>query len=243
MFSEEIQLIWNQILSETQILMDQELELVGFYHSYILNHKNFDSALSYILSNKLGNEIVSVLSIRDIINKIYCFNQNIVFAAVKDIQAAYNKHVDTECYSIPFLYFKGFHALQAHRISHYLWNNDRHELAIYFQNRISVMFSVDIHPATQMGNGIVLDHATGIVIGTADIAQDNVVTVHQPVLLDNIRSVYTKRYPIINDDVVIGVGAKILGPIEIGPRVNISANSVVLTSITSNNIVIKVSDK
>ncbi|XBC41829.1 MAG: serine O-acetyltransferase [Buchnera aphidicola (Kaburagia rhusicola rhusicola)] len=243
MFSEEIKLIWNQILSETQTLMDQELELAGFYYAYILNHRNFDSALSYMLSNKLGNEIVSALSIRDIINKIYHFNQSIVFSAVKDIQAAYNKDVDIECYSIPFLYFKGFHALQAYRISNYLWKNHRYELAIYFQNQISVIFSVDIHPATQIGNGIVLDHATGIVVGAVDIAKDNVVTVHQPILLDNIRSVYTKRCPIINDGVVIGVGAKILGPIEIGPRVNVSANSIVLTSIPSNNVVVKVSDK
>lgn len=243
MFSEEIQLIWNQILSETQTLMDQESELVGFYRSYILNHRNFDSALSYMLSNKLGNKIVSALSVRDIINKIYHFNRNIVFSAVKDIQAAYNKDVDIECYSIPFLYFKGFHALQAYRISNYLWNNDRHELAIYFQNLISVIFSVDIHPATQIGNGIVLDHATGVVIGVVDIAKDNIVTVHHPILLDNIRSAYTKRCPMINDDVVIGAGVKILGPIEIGPRVNIRTNSVVLTSILSNNIVVKAFNK
>ncbi|XBC37716.1 MAG: serine O-acetyltransferase [Buchnera aphidicola (Meitanaphis microgallis)] len=242
---EKIELIWNQILSEAQTLVNQEPALIGLYYSHIINHKNFCSALSYILSNKLGNEIVSIASIREIIDDIYNSQHDIVVSAIQDIQKIYEKDLTVEYYSIAFLYIKGFHALQAYRISNYLWNNQRKELAIYLYNRISTIFSVDIHPSAKIGSGIVLDHATGIVIGATTVIQDNVYIFQSVTLGSSTREVsgVYQRCPIIQEGVVIGVGAVILGNVEIGSKVRIGAGSIVLTSIPSNSTVVGVPAK
>ncbi|XBC38770.1 MAG: serine O-acetyltransferase [Buchnera aphidicola (Melaphis rhois)] len=230
----EIELIWNQILSEVQTLIHKEPVLIGLYYSCILNQKDFSSALSYILSIKLGDKIVSTISIRDIIDKIYSSNNLVILSAIKDIQAIYRRDPVIKCYSIPLLYLKEFHALQSYRISHYLWNTGRRELAIYFQNRISVVFSVDIHPASVIGNGIILDHATGIVIGGITTIKNDTSSLST---LDDTGYVKKVNYPIINEEVIIGAGAKILGNIEVGSNVKINAGSIVLASVPPNSIV------
>ncbi|XBC38234.1 MAG: serine acetyltransferase [Buchnera aphidicola (Floraphis meitanensis)] len=236
MFSEEVKLIWNQILSEAQILINQEPVLVSFYYSYILNHRDFTSALSYILSSKLGNNVVSSIFIRDIINNVYISNNAIVLSAIKDVQSIYHNYPEIKCYSIPFLYFKGFHALQAYRVCHHLWNNQRQELAIYFQSCISAIFSVDIHPAVQIENKVILDNATGISISNATIIKSNMSN-FRSTKLNNIKKDNFINYPIIRKEVFIGSGVKILGDIEIGSRSIISSGSIVLISVPPNSIV------
>ncbi|XBC39283.1 MAG: serine O-acetyltransferase [Buchnera aphidicola (Nurudea shiraii)] len=227
---EEVELIWNQILSEVQILCEREILLLGFYHSYILNHKNFGTALSYMLSNKLGNKVISAIFLRDIIQRIYDANFDIIFSAIKDIQAIHETDLSDTCYAISFLYSKEFHALQAYRISNFFWNSGRKELAIYFQNCISFVFSIDIHPKSLIENGIVLSHTSGIVIGRKAEMENRF---SNPKLTNFKRTKIIKDIlcPKIYSGVTIGSGVIILGNVEIGPNVSISPGTVVLTSI------------
>ncbi|XBC40804.1 MAG: serine O-acetyltransferase [Buchnera aphidicola (Nurudea yanoniella)] len=232
---EEVELIWNQILSEVQILSERDTLLSGFYHSHVLNHKNFSEALSYVLSSKVGNTIISSMSLRDIIHRIYSSNFEIVFFAIKDMQKMYNSDVSIECYVILFLYSKEFHALQLYRISNFLWKKNRIELAIYFQNCISYEFSIDIHPASEIGYGINLDHACGIVIGRTTFIKNDCSK------KKSFTFTYTKQTknifcPKINKGVTIGTGAIILGNIEIGSNVSISPGSIILKSVYIDDI-------
>ena len=232
MLSEEINLIWKKIRSEVQILSDNEPILSQFYYLMILQHQSFERALSFILSDTIANRIVSNASLQDMFETVYLSNISLVKSAIKDMYAVYNRDPVIDNYSTILLYLKGFHALQIYRIGHQLWQTGRKSLALFLQNKISVVFSVDIHPAASIGHGIMLDHATGIVIGETVLVENN-VSILQSVTLGSTGKIIGKRHPTIRAGVVIGAGAKVLGNIEIGLNSKIGAGAVVLSSIPS----------
>ena len=149
---------------------------------------------------------------------------------LRDISAWYERDAACDEYMIPLLHFKGFHALQAYRISHWLWRQGRQSLALFFQNRISEGFGVDIHPAAVIGSGIMIDHATGVVIGETSVVHDDVSMLHS-ITLGGSGCEIGKRHPTIGRGVLMGAGSKILGPVEIGASVKVAAGSVVLESV------------
>ncbi|MBK4764873.1 MAG: serine O-acetyltransferase [Pantoea sp. Brub] len=232
LFNDKIQLFWNKIRKEAFLLSNREPILSHFYYLTLLKHDSLSSAQSYILANKLASSEMSANSINEIIKGIYKQNLSIIYSAIHDIEAIHYRDPTVNQYSTPLLYFKGFHALQAYRISHWLWHNDRHELAIFLQNQISISFSVDIHPSATIGDGIMLDHATGIVIGETAVVENN-VSILQSVTLGGTGKVTGDRHPKIREGVMIGAGAKILGNIEVGKGAKIGAGAVVLNSIPS----------
>ena len=153
-----------------------------------------------------------------------------------DLQAVRDRDCACCGYATPFLYYKGFHALQAHRVAHWLWQQGRKPLALFFQNRISVEFGVDIHPAARIGRGIMLDHATGVVIGeTATVGDD--VSIMQGVTLGGTGKESGDRHPKVGSGVLISAGATILGNIHIGDGAMIAAGSVVLHEVPPHTAV------
>jgi len=175
--------------------------------------------------------MISKKKIYDIFNKIYSNNICIIQFVVKDIKAVLQRDPVVKNYLTPLLYLKGFHALEAYRLSNYLWNTKKYELSMYLQSRISTVFSVDIHPASRIGCGIMFDHATGIVIGEG-VVMENDVSIFHSVTLGGTGKIHTKnRHPTIRKQVIIGAGAKVLGNIEVGQGVKIGAGSVVLKSV------------
>jgi serine O-acetyltransferase len=137
---------------------------------------------------------------------------------------------------MPFLFFKGYHALQSYRAAHWLWQQGRECLALFLQNRISQVFDVDIHPGARIGRGVMIDHATGVVIGETVVLEDNVSMLHG-VTLGGSGCGKGDRHPKIRAGVLIGVGAKILGNIEIGEGAKIGAGSVVLDAVAAHTTV------
>jgi len=134
------------------------------------------------------------------------------------------------------LYFKGFHAIETHRLAHWLWGRGRRDLAYYLQSRSSSVFQTDIHPAAKIGRGTFLDHATGLVVGETAVVEDNVSILHG-VTLGGTGKQDGDRHPKIRYGVMIGAGAKIMGNIEVGPCARIGAGSVVLRSVPPNTTV------
>ncbi|MXP56644.1 serine O-acetyltransferase [Pantoea sp. Mhis] len=236
MFPKELELIWSNIKVEAKLTIDYEPILSKFYHETLLNHNTFKSALSYILSNKLSNSIMPAIIIRKIIDEAHQKDPKIIISACYDIQAIRQRDPAVHEYLIPLLYLKGFHALQAYRISHWLWNEKRFALATYLQNEISVSFGVDIHPAANIGRGIMLDHATGIVIGETAVVEND-VSILQSVTLGGTGKTIGDRHPKIREGVMIGAGAKILGNINVGQGAKIGAGSVVLRTVPSHTTV------
>jgi serine O-acetyltransferase len=233
MSSEELELVWGCIKSEARALAECEPMLASFFHATLLKHENLGGALSYILANKLSNPIMPAISIREVAEEAYRHDQQMIVSATLDIMAVKQRDPAVDKYSTPLLYLKGFHALQAYRIANWLWRCDRKALAIYFQNQISVSFGVDIHPAARIGCGIMLDHATGIVIGETAVVEND-VSILQSVTLGGTGKEGGDRHPKIREGVMIGAGAKILGNIEIGVGAKIGAGSVVLQSIPAH---------
>lgn len=171
---EELDIVWNNIKAEARALADCEPMLASFYHATLLKHENLGSALSYMLANKLASSIMPAIAIREVVEEAYAADPEMIASAACDIQAVRTRDPAVDKYSTPLLYLKGFHALQAYRIGHWLWNEGRRALAIFLQNQVSVTFQVDIHPAAKIGRGIMLDHATGIVVGETAVIEDDV---------------------------------------------------------------------
>jgi serine O-acetyltransferase len=232
-------ILWQTIREETELEAHIEPILASFLHSTILNHDSIESALSYHLATKLDCPETPAILLREVIESAFKNDHTIGFAIRQDICAVYERDSACHAYSTPFLYFKGFLALQAYRIAHWLWKQNRHSLAFYFQFRISVVFGVDIHPAARLGHGIMIDHATGLVIGETCVVGNN-VSIMQSVTLGGTGKEEGDRHPKVGDGVLISAGATILGNIQIGDGAKIGAGSVVLQSVPAHTTAVGV---
>jgi serine O-acetyltransferase len=228
--------IWNNLIAEAEVIAKNETLLASYVHTCILHHRSLGSALSFILANKLSDEVMSALVLRELFEEAYSNNSSIIESATLDIIAVRQRDPAINNYLTVLLYLKGFHALQVYRLSHYLWKRDRRDLALFIQSRNSQVFSVDIHPASRIGKAVMLDHATGIVIGETAVVEDN-VSILQSVTLGGTGNESGDRHPKIRSGVMIGAGTKILGNIEIGAGAKIGANSVVLRSVCAHTTV------
>lgn len=222
--------IWDMIRAETEHEARVEPMLASFLYSVVLNHKRFEDALGFHLANKLGSPTVTAIALRDLFDEAYAHEPEIGEAARVDISAVRERDPACRGCSIPLLYFKGFHAVQSYRVAHHFWKTGRESLALYLQSRISEAFAVDVHPAARIGRGILIDHATSVVIGETAVVEDNVSMLHE-VTLGGTGKETGDRHPKIRKGVLIGAGAKILGNIEIGEGARIGAGSVVLDPV------------
>ena len=222
--------LWSAMREGAESKALQEPILGSFFHATILNHRTFRAALSFRLASKLDTPMLPTMMIRDVIEEAIDGDPHLLTAAEIDVLATYNRDPACDDVSTPFLFFKGFHALQAHRVAHWLWHNDRRPLAVFFQNQISATLGVDIHPAARIGSGIMLDHATGIVIGETAVVEDDVSILHS-VTLGGSGKESGDRHPKIRRGVLLSAGCKVIGNIEVGEGAKVGAGSVVLRDV------------
>ena len=228
--------IWERIRSETHEAAAAEPILASFLHATILNHDELECSLSFHLANLLDNPSAPAMMLRELILEAFRDDNNIRSAIRDDLNAILDR--DSACHElyIPFLYFKGFQALQIHRIGHWLWTHDRQPLALFLQSQMSRQFGIDIHPAARFGHGIMLDHATGLVVGETAVV-GNRVSILQSVTLGGTGKEDGDRHPKIGDGVLISAGAKILGNIHVGEGAKVGAGSVVLQNVPAHTTV------
>jgi serine O-acetyltransferase len=174
--------------------------------------------------------MLPTMLIRDVIKEAMQDDPNILRAAEVDMLAVFSRDPACEDLTTPFLFYKGFHALQAHRIANWLWLNGRRTLAQFFQSQISVTLGVDFHPAARIGSGIMLDHATGIVVGETAVIEDDVSILHS-VTLGGTGKTSGDRHPKIRRGVLLAAGCKVIGNIEVGEGAKVGAGSVVLDNV------------
>jgi serine O-acetyltransferase len=210
--------------------------LVSFLFASVLRHRKLEDALAAILANKLQTPDVSAILLRDLIHEALAEDVSIRAAIRADLLAARTRDPAARGYAQPFLYYKGFHALQAYRVANWLWKRSRYTLAAHLQNRISEAFGVDVHPAAQIGSGVLIDHGTSVVIGETAVVEDNVSLLHE-VTLGGTGKKSGDRHPKVRRGVLIGAGAKILGNIEIGKGAKVGAGSVVLRDVPAHTTV------
>lgn len=222
--------VWSAIRTEAARQVAAEAMLASFLHATVLNHDCIEDAISFHLSGKLGAGSLSPMQLREVMDEAMKRDTSIANAACADIRAVRERDPAINCCLVPLLYVKGVHALIAHRIGHWLWYQGRRLLALHLQNRVSETFGVDIHPAARIGSGILMDHATSIVVGETAVIEDNVSLLHE-VTLGGTGKITGDRHPKVRRGVLIGAGAKILGNVEIGEGAKIGAGSVVLNDV------------
>ena len=228
--------MWRKLVDEAQQKAQGEPMLASYLHATILNHRGIEDSLSFHLAGKLMSPHLNSMSIREVISEAFGQSSSIREAIRTDLQAIANRDPASRGISEPFLHYKGYHALQSYRVAHWLWEQERRALACYLQNRISEVFGVDIHPAARLGKGILIDHATGVVIGETAVVEDDVSMLHE-VTLGGTGKATGDRHPKVRRGVLIGAGAKILGNVEIGEGAKVGAGSVVLTDVPPHSTV------
>jgi serine O-acetyltransferase len=222
--------VWAALRNEAYAAAKNEAALASLLAAVILNHDTLGDALSYQLARKLGDQELRAMSLRDTIEEAYEADPGIVETAEFDLKAVFERDPACKGYVQPFLFFKGFLALQTHRVAHWLYGEGRETLAFYLQSRSSELFQVDINPATKIGRGVFVDHGTGIVIGETAVIGDD-VSMLQGVTLGGTGAEQGDRHPKIGKGVLLGAGAKVLGNIKIGDYAKIASGSVVLKEV------------
>lgn len=231
--------LWQAIRVEVKARAEFEPIMATFFQATVLNHDTVEGSLSFLLASKLDSTVVSSMAIREIIEEAFTADPTIIRAAEIDIKSIHERDPACNSFSTPFLFYKGFHALQIHRVAHWLWSQERHSLAFFLQNQVSAMFSVDIHPAAYIGCGVMFDHATGLVIGETALVEDDVSILHG-VTLGGTGKVSGDRHPKIRQGVLIGANATIIGNIEVGEGARVGAGSVVMKDVPPHTTVVGV---
>jgi serine O-acetyltransferase len=228
--------VWAQIRREAEEVARREPELATFIYSTILHHDTLEAAVAHRVAERLDSPEVSAELIRQAYTEALGDDPSIGAAFRADIVATVDRDPATNRLLEPVLYFKGFHAIQTHRLAHWLWGKGRKDFAYYLQSRSSAVFQCDINPNARIGRGIFVDHATGLVVGETAVIEDDVSMLHG-VTLGGTGKEAGDRHPKICRGVLIGAGAKILGNIEIGHCARIAAGSVVLKPVPHNTTV------
>lgn len=225
--------VWSLLRAEAMRAAEAEPVLTHLIDRLVLSRPGFGSALAGLLGHKLGCRDFSSEHLEDLALTAYANDPALVGIAIDDLAAIMSRDPAADSPLTAFLHFKGFHALQWHRVSHWLWRHGRHLVSHYLQSRMSEVFGVDIHPAVPVGRGVFIDHATGLVVGeTAVIGND--VSILQEVTLGGTGKEHGDRHPKVRDGVLLAAGAKVLGNIEIGYRAKVGAGSVVLRDVPAH---------
>jgi serine O-acetyltransferase len=228
--------VWERLHEEAEAMVRAEPALSSFVYETVLNHDRLEEAVVHRLADRLGHVVVSASLIRQTYLEALVESRELAETFRVDIVAVYDRDPACTRFLEPLLYFKGFHALQTHRLANWLWKRGRKDFALYLQSRCSEVFQVDIHPAVPVGNGVFVDHATGIVVGATAQIGDN-VSILQNVTLGGTGKEEGDRHPKIHNGVLIGAGAKVLGNIDIGHCSKIASGSVVLHDVPANSTV------
>jgi len=228
--------LWERLRHEAQDVLAREPVLTTLLLTAVLDRHSFEEAVIHRLAQRLANNVVSDGLLVDGFARALDADPDIAKGFRADLAAVLDRDPACERLIEPLLYFKGFHAIQTHRLAHWMWNNEQRDFALYLQSRSSDLFQTDINPAARFGRGIFLDHATGLVVGATAVIDDD-VSILQNVTLGGTGKEVGDRHPKIKHGVMIGAGAKILGNIEVGACSRIAAGSVVLHPVPPNSTV------
>jgi serine O-acetyltransferase len=228
--------LWEAILLEAQQSADAEPLLASFLHMTVLRHRSLEDVLAFHLSSKLASPVMDARALMELFREVLQADPYISLCVRADINACYERDPACGSFAVPLLYFKGFHAIQSQRITHWLWRNQRRDLALFLQNRISEVTGADIHPAARLGQGILLDHGTGVVVGETAVIGNNVSILHG-VTLGGSGKARGDRHPKISDGVMLGAGSAVLGNILVGECAKVGAGSVVLDDVPAHSTV------
>ena len=227
---------WMTIRQEAEEIVDEEPALASFVHATVLSHDRLEDAICHRLARRLAHADVDADLLHQLFAEVYAAHPGLSDDLRADLAAVADRDPACKRMIEPLLYFKGFHALQTHRLANWLWSEKRRDFALYLQSQTSRVLNVDIHPAAKIGRGIMIDHGSGVVVGeTASIGDDS--SILHSVTLGGSGKERGDRHPKIGRGVMIGAGAKILGNISVGNCSRVASGSVVLADVPANRTV------
>lgn len=222
--------VWCSLRQEAERAAKAEPGLASMLNAVILSHDSLTDSLSFQLARKLGDSELRAMTLREITLDAYGADPSLIAAAEADLRAVFERDPACKGYMQPFLFFKGFIALQTHRVAHWLWGQGRDTLAFHLQSRVSESFQIDIHPAARFGSGVFIDHGTGVTVGETATVGDDVSMLHG-VTLGGTGAGRGDRHPKIGRGVLLGAGASVLGNITVGDYAKVASGSVVLKPV------------
>lgn len=228
--------LWDELLRCARQVAGEEPSLASLLEEFVLMHPTFEQALALRLGAKLVYHSERGGHLHEVFLEAFSSDPGLGQKVRRDLRAVVERDPACDTVLTPFLWFKGFQAITCHRVAHWLWTHGRQHFARYLQSLVSEVFAVDIHPAARLGQGILLDHATGFVVGETAVIEDDVSILHA-VTLGGTGKDKGDRHPKVRRGVLIGAGAKILGNIEIGEGAKIGAGSVVLEPVAPHTTV------
>lgn len=228
--------VWAELRRSAIGESEREPVLSGHLYDLVIRHRGYPEALAYLIAASLANHVFNVVAMSDLTSDTIRRHPEIVTASLYDLDAVLARDPACDTALIPFLYYKGFKALQGHRVAHALWTEGRAGVARFLQSRIADVFAMDIHPAARIGRGVFIDHGTGVVIGETSVVEDD-VSILQSVTLGGTGKETGDRHPKIRRGVMIGAGAGVFGNIEVGEGSKVAAGSVVLAPVLPHTTV------
>lgn len=236
------QQLWSKLRDQAAGLAQQEPVLASFLHMTVIMHTSMEKSMAFLLSNKLSSATLLGTQLTRLIIEAYEDDPSLLDACVADLQAVLDRDPACETFVQCLVFFKGFQAIQVQRVAHWMWKKGRRALALALQSRMSEVFAVDIHPAATLGRGIMMDHASGIVIGETAVVGDNVSMLHH-VTLGGSGTGCGARHPTIGNGVLLGAGVSVLGPVVLGHCTKVGAGSVVVTDLPPHCVAVGVPAK
>jgi serine O-acetyltransferase len=227
---------WDRIRQEAVEASRTSPLLAKLFRNTIVDRPDLESAISYRVASRLKNDILAAPRIVEGFQRATTADPTIPTAMRADIVAVLARDPACRRGLEPLLYFKGFHAIQTHRLAHWLWTEGERDFALYLQSRSSEVFQTDIHPGARIGVRVFLDHATGLVVGETAVIGDDVSILHS-VTLGGSGKQTGDRHPKIGSGAMIGAGAKILGNIVVGENARVASGSVVLRPVPPHTTV------
>ena len=228
--------VWEDIKNEVNLRIEAEPSLSPYLDLLILSQDSLISSIAAVLASKLNSDALSSSNIKEFILEAYMSCENIENSLREDLIYFVKNDPACKYYSTPILFYKGYQGLATYRAANCLWKNDRHTMALFLQNRASEVFGVDIHPAAQIKGGVMIDHATGVVIGETSKIEEN-VSIFQGVTLGGRGTEDGDRHPKIKSGVSIYASSTILGNITIGKNSVVAAGSLVLKNVDPDTTV------
>jgi serine O-acetyltransferase len=232
-------LVWEKLRKDAEIEVSREPLLASYMHATILSHQSLESSLSFHMANQLSSSAMVSTQIQSIFNDAFSKNPSFRESIRLDILAVMDRDPAVRTSPDVLLYFKGFQALQTHRVAHWLWESSRSTLALFLQSRANAVFQIDIHPGAKFGDGVFIDHGTGVVVGETAVVGHNVSMLHK-VTLGGSGKLNVNRHPQIGNGVLLGAGATLLGNIKVGDGSHIGACSMVLDDIPAYSVAVGV---
>jgi serine O-acetyltransferase len=228
--------VWDTMSVEAEHVVAHEPKLAILLTRFVIARSSFEDGLAHVLAAKIANPDVGESELAALIASVLIGDPAIAESAAVDLTASVERNPAYPDLVTPFVFAKGFHALQWHRVAHALWRAGRRAMAAFVQSRVSEVLAVDIHPAATIGRGVFIDHATGIVIGETAVVDDD-VSILQDVTLGGTGKERGDRHPKIGRGVLLAAGAKVLGNVTVGTGAKVAAGSVVLRAVPPHTTV------